>query len=191
MPGMESDAEAIARSLLEPGAFRAVFDRHYPVIRRYLFNRVANASVAEDLAAETFLRAFAGRAGYTPQASSARAWLFAIATNLLRDEGRAGARRRSLIERLRHERADCGAPLPEGPDPELRIALARLPSHEREALLLFTWADLSYDEIALALDVRLGTVRSRIHRARERLRRALDSEGESSQTPPGLERSVL
>jgi RNA polymerase sigma-70 factor (ECF subfamily) len=187
---MESDAETIARSLLEPGAFRAVFDRHYPVIRRYLFNRVADASVAEDLAAETFLRAFAARARYTPHASSARAWLFAIAMNLVRDEGRAGARRRSLIERLKHERADFEATLPERPDPELRVAVARLPPHEREALLLFTWADLSYEEVALALGVRLGTVRSRIHRARERLRRELDSERESTQTLPGLERSL-
>jgi RNA polymerase sigma-70 factor (ECF subfamily) len=187
---MESDAEAIARSLLEPGAFRAVFDRHYQVIRRYLSNRVANGPLAEDLAAETFLRAFAARARYTPHGSSARAWLFAIATNLVRDERRAGARRRSLIERLKHERADFGTRLPDGPDPELRVALARLPSHEREALLLFAWADLPYEEIALALDVRPGTVRSRIHRARERLGRELDSERESSQALPGFEGSV-
>lgn len=116
---MESDAEVIARSVAHPAAFEALFDRYFFEVHRFLLNRLDQAAVAEELAAETFLRAFAARGRYRACGAGARAWLFAIAMNLLRDEARARARRRSLIDRLgRHPQV---AELPEhGPDPVLR-----------------------------------------------------------------------
>jgi RNA polymerase sigma factor (sigma-70 family) len=156
----------------EAAAFRDVFERHHVEIRRYLRHRVADATVAEDLAAETFARAFAARNAFADRGHGVRPWLFQIATNLLRDELRARARRRTLSERLRGERP---APvcLPTGSDPELAAALATLRRDELDVLLLFAWAELSYDEIAAALGVPVGTVRSRLSRARARLRSEL------------------
>ncbi|MBE2319202.1 hypothetical protein DVA67_024715 [Solirubrobacter sp. CPCC 204708] len=77
-----TDAELIARSLTAPGAFEGVFERHFGVVFRYLRRRCGDA--AEDLAAETFTRAFAGRAGYGLARADAPPWLFGIATNVLR-----------------------------------------------------------------------------------------------------------
>ena len=158
----------------DAAAFRDLFARHHVEIRRYLRHRIADANVAEDLAAETFARAFAARSAFADRGHGVRPWLLQIATNLLRDELRARARRRSLSERLRGERP-APVVLPAGADPELAAALATLRRDELDVLLLFAWAELSYDEIAAALDVPVGTVRSRLSRARTRLRGELTS----------------
>jgi RNA polymerase sigma-70 factor (ECF subfamily) len=170
-----SDAEAIRRSVADPALFRVVFDRHFPVIHGYLRHR-AGADVADDLAAETFVRAFGARARFRPQKLDARAWLFAIATNLLRDHARGHVRRGSLLTRLVGQPQPEPVTIAEAPDPGLAAALGSLREEEREALLLYAWAELSYEEIAAATGTRLGTVRSRLSRARERLRLILDEE---------------
>lgn len=167
----DPDAGMLRRSVEEPSAFRGVFEVHHHAIRRYLHHRIGDPGVAEDLAAETFARAFAARGSFTDQGASVRAWLFAIATNLLRDEQRAIMHRRTLTERLRREPAASLAPLPA--DSELDEALRKLRRDELDVLLLFAWAELSYDEIATVMAVPVGTVRSRLHRARRRLRAAL------------------
>jgi RNA polymerase sigma-70 factor (ECF subfamily) len=156
----------------EARAFRELFERHHVEIRRYLRHRVADTNVAEDLAAETFARAFAARDAFADRGHGVRPWLFQIATNLLHDELRARARRRTLSERLRGERPAMVV-LPVGIDPELAAALAILRRDELDVLLLFAWAELSYEEIATALRVPVGTVRSRLSRARGRLRAKL------------------
>jgi RNA polymerase sigma factor (sigma-70 family) len=156
-------------------AFRDIFERHHVEIRRYLRHRIAEPDVAEDLAAETFARAFAARRTFADRGHGIRPWLFQIATNLLRDELRAGARRRTLGQRLRGERPSPVI-LHAGADPELASALATLRRDELDVLLLFAWAELSYEEIASAVGVPVGTVRSRLSRARARLRAELDSE---------------
>ena len=71
--------------------FHALFDAQYAAVYRYLAHRLGDPAAAEDLAAETFLRAYAARASYRP--GSPRAWLFTIATNLLRDHARGAGRR--------------------------------------------------------------------------------------------------
>jgi RNA polymerase sigma factor (sigma-70 family) len=152
MSGVESDVEVIVRSVGQPAAFRVLFDRYYGEVHRYLLNRLAEPAVAEELAAETFVRAFAARGRYRDRASGTRAWLFTIAINLLRDEARARGRRRSVLERLGRDR-EAVQPPSLGTDPQLQSALAELPAQEREALLLFAWADLSYDDIAVVLGV--------------------------------------
>jgi RNA polymerase sigma-70 factor (ECF subfamily) len=169
----DDDAAALLRSVGEPAAFRRAFEVHHAAIRRYLHHRIGDPGTAEDLAAETFARAFAARTRFADQGASVRAWLFAIATNLLRDELRAATRRRTLSERLRNEPAAPTPPLPI--DPELAEALRTLRRDELDVLLLFAWADLSYEEIARATALPVGTVRSRLHRARRRLRAALDA----------------
>lgn len=165
----DDDIRALRQSVSEPAAFHALFVRHHAAIRRYLHARVGDAGLAEDLAAETFPRAFAARARFRDQGHGVRAWLFQIATNLLRDEIRAS-----------HRRSRAAAPValsvaaPELPaDPALGALLRQLPRDQLEVLLLHAWADLSYEEIAAVLGNRVGTVRSRLHRARARLRRTL------------------
>jgi RNA polymerase sigma factor (sigma-70 family) len=190
--GNFSDVPSVARAMTSPGddaaVFRQVFERHHVEIRRYLRHRVADADVAEDLAAETFARAFAARGSFADRGHGVRPWLFQIATNLLRDELRARARRRTLAERLRGERPAPVA-LAAGADPELADALALLRRDELDVLLLFAWAELSYDEIAIALRVPVGTVRSRLSRARTRLRNELVDPAAPAVASPRPERS--
>ncbi len=158
-------------STVQPATFPEIYERHHDAIRDYLRARVRDDALADDLAAETFTRAYAARERFVDQGHGMRPWLYAIATNLLRDELRAGTRRAALLERLP---ADAPAPEPAGPpDPVLAAALHDLRREELEVLLLSAWADLSYDEIATALDLPVGTVRSRLHRARKHLRKAL------------------
>ena len=181
----EPDAALIAASIDTPVAFAAVFDRHYDFVHRYLGRRVG-LDVADDLVSETFTTAFRVRARYDLAHSDARPWLLGIATNLVRHHRRAEVRRLRAYERLETEaavgidealvaaRVDAAAERP-----RIARALARIPDGDRDALLLLAWADLTYAEIAIALDIPIGTVRSRIHRARRRLRELLDLGGQS------------
>jgi len=146
--------------------FHALFDSEFSAVYRYLAHRLGDPAAAEDLAAETFLRAYQARATFRP--GSPRAWLFTIATNLLRDHARGRVRHDAAFAVLAGRPAPASSE-PELPDPELAAALAALRPEEREALLLFAWAELSYEEIATATGVAVGTVRSRLSRARAQL----------------------
>lgn len=180
----ESDAWIIAASGAEPRLFAIIFDRHYDTVSRYLTRR-AGVDQAEDLASETFTAAFDARHRYDPGHASARPWLLGIATNLLRHHARAEARRLRAYARLDDRgavddglsqvdtRLDAGRAWP-----AVARALADLNRGDRDALLLLAWADLHYDEIAVALRIPIGTVRSRIHRARQRLRERLGESGQ-------------
>jgi RNA polymerase sigma factor (sigma-70 family) len=177
----ESDAAVITASLDEPGRFGAIFDRHATVVFRYLVRRVG-VDDAEALLGDVFRIAFEKRAGYDGERLNARPWLYGIATNLLAHHRRTEARRIGATARLLARRQ----PGEDGTDaasdqivdrldaaelwPHVADAVAALPEGERDALLLYVWEELSYDEIACALDVPLGTVRSRLNRARENLR---------------------
>jgi RNA polymerase sigma-70 factor (ECF subfamily) len=165
-----SDAEAIRRSRDQPQAFVAIFERHHAAIHGYLRRRLG-ADLADDLAAETFARAFRRRASYRPLAETAKPWLFGIAANLIADHRRAEARALHAWQRAAMASPCSVDEQPADIDPQLVIRLRALARRDREALLLLAWGELSYEEIALALDVPLGTVRSRIHRARARLTR--------------------
>lgn len=181
MDGQTSDRELIAASAVEPGDFAAIFDRHFDAVYAYLQRRIGR-DLAEELSAETFLVAFDNRDRFDGSRSEARPWLFGIATNLLRHhwrreerELRAYARSASdpVLDAFEgvEERLDAS-----GERRHLVEGLAELPGPERDALLLAAWADLSYAEIAVALDVPVGTVRSRLSRARERIVSALGEE---------------
>jgi RNA polymerase sigma factor (sigma-70 family) len=161
-----TDAQAIGASLAEPEAFAVLFDRHFVAIHGYA-QRLVGPDLADEIAAETFTRAFDRRRRYDASREDARPWLLGITANLLRRHWRTEKRRFDAYAR------STGWPdgtLTEPVAADLAAALKALPRREREALLLLAWADLSYDEIALALDIPIGTVRSRISRARARLR---------------------
>jgi RNA polymerase sigma factor (sigma-70 family) len=168
------DDALIARSLEQPERFSAIFDRHHPLVHNYLRRRVGG-SLADDLAAEVFARAFRDRSRYRPGAADARPWLLGIANNLVAGQRRAEAR---ALRAMQHHAAQTAAGAPAaiaGSELSGRLAagLRRLSRADREALLLLAWGELSYAEIALALDIPIGTVRSRIHHARRQLARTL------------------
>jgi RNA polymerase sigma-70 factor (ECF subfamily) len=160
-----TDAEEIARSAAEPAAFGAVFDRHFQAVYAYSQRRVG-VDLAEEVAAETFTRAFEARARYVPSHDHALPWLLGIATNVMRRHWRSERRRLAAYARAAHHAPDGAPPEVAG---EVIAAVAHLPRRQREVVLLAAWADLTYEEIARALDVPIGTVRSRLARARSRL----------------------
>jgi RNA polymerase sigma factor (sigma-70 family) len=146
---------------------------------------------ADDLLAETFARAFRHRRRYDLGRQDAGPWLYGIATNVVREHRRAEARRlRTLARAAPAVEADPVSDAVEdrlaarAARRQLARALSRLPAGHRDVVLLFAWAQLDYQEIADALNVPAGTVRSRLHRAREALRAAIpaharhESEGE-------------
>ena len=177
MDTASSDADYLARSVREPAAFEPIFDRHFGAVHRYLHRR-AGRDLADELAAETFALAFARRESCRAS-GSVLPWLYGIATNLLHRHRRAERRQlhaysRSGVDRwvAYEDEADArvdGSSL----DARLAGALAAMRPRERDALLLYALADLSYEEVALALDVPVGTVRTWLHRARATAQREL------------------
>ena len=173
------DAAVIQLSRHEPEYFTELFRRHAPYIQRYVVRRLGQ-DAADDIVAETFLLAFRQRDSYDQTRPDARPWLYGIATNLI------GKHRRAEI-RLYRALARTGAdPVTESftdriddrvsastAGRRLAAALARLSAELRDTLLLVAWGDLSYAEAATALGVPVGTVRSRVSRARSKLRRTL------------------
>jgi RNA polymerase sigma factor (sigma-70 family) len=178
-----SDAVVIVRSLADPEAFSAIFDRHFVAIHRYLARRVGSTH-ADDLAAQTFEVAFSRRSSFRSHAESARPWLFGIATNTMRNHKRAERRLFAAITQLcTADAGDSQGDIEQSPSrldaaaeaSRVAATLLRLDHDQRDVLLLHAWADLSYSEIADALSLPIGTVRSRMSRARTKLVAALAS----------------
>ena len=178
-----SDAEVIGRSLDEPETFGLVYDRHAATVLRFLGRRVG-AEVAEGLVGELFRIAFERRKTFDASRASALPWLYGIGSNLLLKHRRGEARRLRASARMA---ADREAPATRASAaaldarllfPRVADAIEALPGGEREALLLFAWEDLSYQSVAEALELPIGTVRSRLNRARAQLRELLEPGGE-------------
>jgi RNA polymerase sigma factor (sigma-70 family) len=173
------DAAVIESSWREPERFADLFDRHAPHIHRYLARR-AGRQVADDLVAETFLAAFAKRDGYDLGHADARPWLYGIATNLVGQHRRDEARQYRIRQGAPAEPAVPGHAERVAVDvtaqaarAQLTVALSALPDGDRDVLLLIAWEELTYQEVSRALGIPVGTVRSRLHRARAKLRQAL------------------
>ena len=177
------DAQVVRASLTDPGAFATLFYRHAGSVHRYVAKRVGPAD-AEDLVGETFATAFRSRPGFDLGRSDARPWLFGIATNLVHRHWRTEGRR------LRREGAApvvvaIGDPAEEasstvffqGQAEPIARALGRLDPAHLDVLLLVAGPGFTYEEVALALDIPVGTVRSRLSRARRLLREQLGEPG--------------
>jgi RNA polymerase sigma factor (sigma-70 family) len=163
-------------------AFGELFDRYAGRIFAYCFQRTADRAVAEDLTSIVFLEAWRRRRDATFTDDLVRAWLFAIATNVLRNQHRSQRRYRSAMARL--PRGAVQPDFAEESDSRLTAEQAMreimdvvdtIPKIERDCLALCTWQGLSSREAAVALGVAPETVRSRLHRAHKRLRDALGS----------------
>ena len=175
-----TDAELIARSIDDPRAFMPLVERHQRVLFGYLARRVGR-DTAEDVTSETFTRAFAQRHRFDTTRDDARPWLFGIATNLLRNQARSEVRqlraytRHGADDTSHDDHAASDARLDASSQTrELATALEALNPGDREALLMFAWNDMSYEDIAEALDIPVGTVRSRLNRARRIVQQHLE-----------------
>jgi RNA polymerase sigma factor (sigma-70 family) len=177
-----SDAELLARAATEPELFGVVFDRHFATIHRYLERRIGRDG-ADELSGEVFRLAFEQRARFRPVHESALPWLYGLATNLMLKRWRGERREARAVERLASSRNGSA---PDGEDDRivaeaararLLAALAELPEGDRDVVILIAWEELTYEEVATALDIPVGTVRSRLNRARARLRELLPEIG--------------
>jgi RNA polymerase sigma factor (sigma-70 family) len=177
-----SDAEVIGRSLGEPEAFGLIYDRHAATLLRFLGRR-AGARVAEGLVGELFRIAFERRKLFDSSRASALPWLYGIGSNLLLKHRRGEARRLRASARIvaslevSDRRASAAALDARLLFPRVADAIEALPDDERETLLLFAWEELPYQSVAEALELPIGTVRSRLNRARARLRELLEPKG--------------
>jgi RNA polymerase sigma factor (sigma-70 family) len=159
-------------------AFGVLFERHAGRIYNYCFRRTADWAQAEDLTSSTFLVAWRSHGRGPLQAESALPLLYGIATNALRNQRRSLRRRREALARLPLERVeetdlaeDASTRLDDQAAMRQLLRLfARLPGREQDVIALCDWSGLSYEDAAAALDIPIGTVRSRLSRGRRRLR---------------------
>ena len=184
MVNVPSDAAVIGLSMEEPEAFGVIYDRHAAGVLRFLGRRVG-AEVAEGLLGELFRIAFERRKTFDASRASALPWLYGIGSNLLLKHRRGEARRLRASARMvaadqaPTRRAGAAALDARMLFPRVADAIQALPDGEREALLLVAWEDLSYQSVAEALELPIGTVRSRINRARARLRELVEPAGKN------------
>jgi RNA polymerase sigma factor (sigma-70 family) len=181
-------------------AFGALFDRHASAVYGYLFRRTADWSAAEDLTAAVFLQAWRKRGRVAFDGDSVLPWLLGVARLLLRNTVRARSRYQAALSRAGAEPVLTSAGLGDPADlvagrldserqaADLRRAIARLPRQQRETIELCVFAGLDQEAAAVSMGVSVGTVKSRLHRARQRLRLLLPSEepaaaGQDSERP--------
>jgi len=164
----------------DPGpAFRDLFGEHAAGLHRYVARRIG-LDGAEDVVGETFVVALRSRLSFDPTRGDARAWLYGIATNLLRQYLYREIRELDKASRSAHHglviAEDHQTRVIERVDADARVRLlanrlAQLAPGDRDVLLLTAWAELDSTAVAAALGIPIGTVRSRLHRVRRVLRR--------------------
>jgi RNA polymerase sigma factor (sigma-70 family) len=176
------DTEVIMRSRQRPECFSVIFDRYFDQVHGYVARRLGT-DLADDVAAETFLTAFRQRGRFDAGRGDARAWLYGIATNLMRRHRRHEVRGYRALARLdvtastaSHDERAAARVSAQRARHQLAIGLAALSPGDRDVLLLVGLAELSYDEVAAALGIPYGTVCSRLSRARRKLRATLDEQ---------------
>jgi RNA polymerase sigma factor (sigma-70 family) len=187
LPTEVSDAAIIERSLREPECFGAVFHRYYVPIHGFAGQRLG-PGLADDVAAETFLIAFGRRERYDLSRADARPWLYGIASNLISRHHRAEVRQYRALARtgpqgIAESHADrvatrLDAEAHRGP---LLAALTKISDADRDVLLLVAWAELTSEEAGEALGIPAGTARSRLHRARKKIRAAMGRTGPTTE----------
>ena len=180
MPRIGNGRGVRAQRRREAVAFDAVFEREFGPLHRYIRRRVGS-DLADELAAETFTIALTSWRSRREQ--EVRPWLYGIATNQLRHHWRREERRLRAYARWGAAATGIDDPADavlgrldaQSQERVLASALSRLSRELRETVLLLAWAELTEGEIAAALGLPAGTVKSRLHRARAQLRRALHS----------------
>jgi RNA polymerase sigma-70 factor (ECF subfamily) len=154
------------------GGFRQGIEAAVPALRRYARALTRNAELADDLVQDTLVRAL--RSEHLFHGGELRSWLYTILTNLNRNRLRSLARRPALQSIEDNDAPDMAGPEVGGRD--IERALASLADDQRTALLLVVLEGLSYREVAEVQGVPIGTVMSRLARARMQIKAYLDGE---------------
>ena len=166
-------------------AFAALFDAHFEAVLAYARRRTAELSDAEDLAAETFVVAWR-RLDRVPAPPEERLpWLYGVTRRLLANQRRSATRRVRLFDRLRSSLAVS----PPSVTVTVEAALASLPERDQEILRLVAWESLTHAEVGVVIGISPNAVGIRLHRARERLRKAMKG-SPATRTLPGWKGSV-
>jgi RNA polymerase sigma factor (sigma-70 family) len=171
---VDTDAEIFQRSIRDPDAFREIFERHASSVHAYARKRIG-ITAGEEILAQTFLTAFEKRARFDLSYDSARPWLLGIATNMIRHHLREERQHLTALGKMFREQPEAPVDDVTRLDaqrmrPRLIASLLALSDDDRETFLLLALGQLTYEEVASALRIPIGTVRSRIHRARIHLR---------------------
>jgi RNA polymerase sigma factor (sigma-70 family) len=163
----------------EERRFRALFESEARGVLGYALRRVDDREDAADVVAETFSVAWR-RIGDVPDEPESRLWLYGVARRILANQRRGTVRRERLADRMREQlrvTAHDGAAPQDERSLAVGEALALLPEQDREVLLLANWEGLAPAEIAVVIGVPAATARTRLHRARGRLRTELERTG--------------
>lgn len=187
-----SDAELWRRAGAgDHTAFGDLYDRHARSIYNYCFRRTADWAFAEDLTSAVFLHAWRRRGDVLLSVESVLPWLYGVATNLIRNHDRGLRRGVAAMDRLHAGNGgpDFAGDLAGRLDDERRMsevldAIQQLPLVDREVLALCVWQGLGYEQAAAALGVPVGTIRSRLSRARHRLRELVSTHGHERDVDP-------
>ncbi len=171
-------------------AFGVLYERHARAIYNYLFRRCADWGLAEDLTSVVFLDAYRRRATARIDEEKVLPWLYGVATNVLRNQRRSVRRHAEALRRLAPPEPVTGlaGDAVERIDAERRMravlaAVQELPQSDQEVLALCVWSELSYEDAAVALGVPVGTVRSRLSRARRRLTELAETRRPAPEVP--------
>jgi RNA polymerase sigma-70 factor, ECF subfamily len=170
-----------ARESSEAVAFGQLFGRHAQAVYTFCARRTADLTLAEDLTSITFLEAWRHRHRMpSADVGGALPWLLGVSNNVVRNTKRGQRRYREALARLPAPSvappAEDGAiarSVTEAGLAHARDSIAALPEREQEVVMLVLWSGLSYEEAATALAIPVGTVRSRLSRARSKLQIAL------------------
>jgi RNA polymerase sigma-70 factor (ECF subfamily) len=185
-----TDAALWARTGEEPTAFAELFQRHADAVYNHCFRKTASWSAAEDLRSVVFLEAWRRRTDVRLHEDSILPWLLAVANNVVRTRARSMRRHRAMLQRLPVSMVSADDPEAEAinrlhDEAQMRrvqAAIGGLTRAEQDVLALCVWAELDYAAAAVALGVPVGTVKSRLSRARQHLRQAVE-EGPPGQSP--------
>ncbi|SPF38681.1 RNA polymerase, sigma-24 subunit, ECF subfamily [Candidatus Sulfopaludibacter sp. SbA4] len=157
-------------------AFRTLFEQHSAALFRLAYHLTGAIDAAEDVVQDCFLRLVRHPGRYDPRRGSLRQYLYGMVRNLVRQRWQAEGRLLALEDILLDD-DPADAPLDTALQAEVsdavQSAIAALPALQREAIVLFEFEGLSLEEVAAAAGCDAGTVKSRLYRARERLRRTL------------------
>lgn len=171
----------------DSAAFAELFDEHSDWIYNVVFRRTGSWEAAEEIVSSVFLEAWRQRGTATDHEGSIRPWLLGVALNLTRRYWRQADRQRRATLRLAADGAqqDHASDVVDLIDAEQTMSrilegLERIPDDQREVVQLWAWEELSYAEIAAVLGVPVGTVKSRLHRARDALHHAANNRRDST-----------
>ncbi|WP_406056407.1 RNA polymerase sigma factor [Streptomyces sp. NBC_01077] len=167
----------------DPSALGEAYDEHARVLYHYAFRVCGDRAAAEDVVSAAFLEAWRCRGKVHAEGGTLRPWLLGIATNIMRGSAREARRRDAALARMPERGVlpdfadDVLARMTDGEQVRAaRAALGKLRRREREVFTLVVWAGLDYAAAGEALGIPVGTVRSRLSRSRERLRKLADAE---------------